>query len=101
MAAKGNKIPAWLGVVISLEANGSSVMDFGVVFHGIPVGAYGLRPFHYKGGRRPPLPQTKAARTRSGVNGISRRRIPVASKIALATAAAVVTVEGSPAPKAG
>ena len=44
---------------------------------------------------------SNAARTLSGVNGIWRRRTPVASKIALATAGAVVTVEGSPAPSAG
>jgi hypothetical protein len=35
MAAKRDKIRAGLGVVVSLEANGSSVMDIGVVFHGI------------------------------------------------------------------
>src|SRR5687768_6027074 len=44
---------------------------------------------------------SKATRTRSGVNGIWRMRTPVASKMAFATAAAVVTVEGSPAPIAG
>jgi len=38
------------------------------------------------------------ARTRSGVNGTRRMRTPVASKIALATAAVSGRIEGSPAP---
>ena len=41
----------------------------------------------------------KAARTTSGVNGGLRKRIPVASKIALAMAAVPGTEEDSPAPK--
>ena len=39
-----------------------------------------------------------AAFTRSGVNGTSRRRTPVASKIALPTAAATIVIAVSPAP---
>src|SRR5215475_9921261 len=39
-----------------------------------------------------------AARTRSGVNGTRRMRTPVASKIALAIAAATGLIDGSPAP---
>jgi len=42
-----------------------------------------------------------ATLTRLEVNGISRTRAPVAAKIAFAIAAAVVTVDGSPAPTAG
>ena len=38
---------------------------------------------------------------RSGVNGASRRRTPTASKIALAMAAAIGALEGSPPPRAG
>jgi hypothetical protein len=41
----------------------------------------------------------KVSLTRSGVNGICRKRAPLASKMALASAAAVVTVDGSPAPR--
>src|SRR5687768_15049626 len=41
------------------------------------------------------------ASTRSGVNGASRRRTPTASKIALAMAAAIGALEGSPPPRAG
>src|SRR5581483_4420277 len=41
------------------------------------------------------------ASTRSGVNGASRRRTPTASKIALAMAAAIGALEGSPPPSAG
>ena len=41
------------------------------------------------------------ASTRSGVNGASRRRTPVASKIALAIAAAIGALDGSPPPRAG
>jgi hypothetical protein len=40
------------------------------------------------------------ALTLSGVKRAWRRRMPVASKIALAMAGAVVQVEGSPAPRA-
>ena len=40
-----------------------------------------------------------AARTRSGVNGTVRRRTPVASKMALPTAAATGQIAGSPAPE--
>jgi hypothetical protein len=36
--------------------------------------------------------------TRSGENGTRRRRTPVASKMALAIAAATGRIEGSPAP---
>ena len=39
-----------------------------------------------------------AAFTRSGENGTRRMRTPVASKIALAIAAATGRIEGSPAP---
>ena len=42
-----------------------------------------------------------AARTRSGVKGGSRRRTPVASKMALAMAAALGTEADSPEPKGG
>ena len=48
-----------------------------------------------------PLTSRNACFTRSGVKGILRNRAPVASKIAFATAAAVVVVDGSPAPTAG
>ena len=45
------------------------------------------------------MPRTaSAAFTRSGVNGISRRRAPVASKTALPIAAATAVIEASPAP---
>ena len=42
-----------------------------------------------------------AAFTRSGENGTRRIRTPVASKIALAIAAATGRIEGSPAPEGG
>src|SRR3954464_15479196 len=42
-----------------------------------------------------------AAMTRAGVNGTVRRRTPVASKMALPTAADMGQVEISPAPQAG
>jgi hypothetical protein len=42
-----------------------------------------------------------AARTTSGVNGGSRKRTPVASKIALAMAAVPGTDDDSPAPRMG
>jgi hypothetical protein len=42
----------------------------------------------------------QAVLTRWGVKGIWRTRAPTASKMALAMAAAVVTVDGSPAPTA-
>src|SRR5271170_3907238 len=45
--------------------------------------------------------QLKAALTRSGRNGVRRKRTPVASNTALPTAAAVGQVAGSPAPYAG
>jgi hypothetical protein len=41
------------------------------------------------------------AETRSGVNGVSRRRIAVASKIALAITAAIGAPDGSPPHKSG
>jgi len=41
------------------------------------------------------------ASTRAGVNGASRRRTPVASKMALAMAAAIGALEGSPPLQAG
>src|SRR5258706_13945614 len=41
------------------------------------------------------------ANTRAGVNGASRMRAPTASKIALAIAAAIGALEGSPPPRAG
>src|SRR6266542_5515038 len=41
------------------------------------------------------------ASTRCGVNGASRRRTPTASKIALAIAAAIGALDGSPPPRAG
>src|SRR5205809_7453937 len=41
------------------------------------------------------------ARIRCGVNGASRRRTPVASKIALAMAAPTGALDGSPPPRAG
>src|ERR1700683_2047387 len=44
---------------------------------------------------------SSAALTRSGVNGKSRRRPPVASKIALPIAAGVTVIAVSPAPVAG
>jgi acetoin utilization protein AcuC len=50
---------------------------------------------------RDTLPHVSTARTRLGVNGISRTRAPVAAKIAFAIAGAVVMVAGSPAPAAG
>jgi len=40
-------------------------------------------------------------RIRSGVNGNSRKRTPVASKMALAIAAAIGRIDGSPAPVGG
>jgi hypothetical protein len=43
----------------------------------------------------------RALRTRSGVNGISRKRTPVASKMALAMAAGTTTIGVSAAPVAG
>ena len=43
----------------------------------------------------------KPASTRAGVNGASRRRTPTASKIALAIAAAIGALDGSPPPRAG
>lgn len=42
-----------------------------------------------------------AAFTRSGENGTRRMRTPVASKMALAMAAAVGRIDGSPAPEEG
>ena len=42
-----------------------------------------------------------AAFTRSGENGTRRMRTPVASKIALAMAAATGRIDGSPAPVGG
>jgi hypothetical protein len=42
-----------------------------------------------------------AAFTRSGVNGSRRKRAPVASKIALPSAAATTVIDVSPAPVAG
>src|SRR5690242_14152333 len=45
---------------------------------------------------------TRIARsTRSGVNGASRRRAPVASKMALPMAAGTGPIDGSPPPSAG
>src|ERR1700688_3660424 len=44
---------------------------------------------------------SSAAFTRTGVSGAWRTRMPVASKIALAIAAAVARLEGSPAPLDG
>ena len=50
---------------------------------------------------RTPLCQASAAFTRAGVIGICRTRAPVASKIALAIAAPIVMIAGSPPPCAG
>jgi hypothetical protein len=49
----------------------------------------------------PPLPYENAAFTLSGENGTRRNRTPVASKIALAIAAATGRLDGSPAPEGG
>src|SRR5262249_25472041 len=46
-------------------------------------------------------PALRAASTRSGVIGTSRRQIPAASKTALAMAAGTGTMEGSPPPLGG
>src|ERR1700744_663235 len=47
------------------------------------------------------LAASSAARTRSAVKGISRRRMPVASKMALPIAAGAMVMAVSPAPVAG
>src|SRR5450830_138441 len=52
-------------------------------------------------GGSPAVPALSACNTRSGVIGSSRKRIPVASKIALAIAAALGTEADSPAPMGG
>src|ERR1700686_4157262 len=61
-----------------------------------------LRPGEGAGRAQPNRqPYDIAAFTRSGENGTRRSRTPVASKIALAIAAATGRLDGSPAPEGG
>src|SRR5262245_8081030 len=57
-------------------------------------GPLGGRPCHHSRS----ADQDLACLTRSGENGTRRMRTPVASKIALAIAAAIGRIDGSPAP---
>ena len=63
-------------------------------FAGPPVGGLPAMLAAYAAGQA----FCSAASTRSGVKGALRRRTPVASKIALATAPGTIRVEASPAP---
>lgn len=66
------------------------------VFSGADLRAIRARGARYDAGRA-----ASAAFTRSGVNGISRNRAPVASNTALPIAAATAVIDVSPAPLAG
>jgi len=44
MGAKGNKINPQLSIIISFEANGTTMMDLGIIFHVLPLGSTDVRP---------------------------------------------------------